>query len=349
MDALPALPAALAQPTVCEGLGRLHRRRPSAGAAADHRAPAATRPRGRDHRPRATGRPRACSTARDPLYESSAPTAAPRRPARRGRWDRAARASGAGPAASASTWRSPTARSTSRSSRALLADPAGADERLRARRAAAADLASARRSRVLAPDAIPVEAMEKAGARRGAAVPLPGPEGGLLPRRLRARPRRAGRARRSTGVRASTRSSLRPPPETSEYHARQPALRGRARPARGEPDARDVVIPRTEGQGEAARGGGSAALIVPDRAIDAQSLIAYADLVVSAGGTMNREAVALGTPVYTIFSRRAGGRRREADRRGPAAAARRPGRRWCSRSATHRARRPPTPRDPEAT
>ena len=47
-------------------------------------------------------------------------------------------------------------------------------------------------------------------------------------------------------------------------------------------------------------------LIVPERAIDAQSLIAYADLVVSAGGTMNREAVALGTPVYTIFSGRMG-------------------------------------------
>ena len=41
---------------------------------------------------------------------------------------------------------------------------------------------------------------------------------------------------------------------------------------------------------------------MPERAIDAQSLIAFADLVVGAGGTMNREAVALGTPVYTIFS-----------------------------------------------
>ena len=43
-------------------------------------------------------------------------------------------------------------------------------------------------------------------------------------------------------------------------------------------------------------------LIVPERAIDAQSLIAFSDLVVSAGGTMNREAVALGTPVYTTFA-----------------------------------------------
>ena len=45
---------------------------------------------------------------------------------------------------------------------------------------------------------------------------------------------------------------------------------------------------------------------MPAQAVDAQSLIAYADVVVSAGGTMNREAVALGTPVYTIFSGRMG-------------------------------------------
>ena len=37
------------------------------------------------------------------------------------------------------------------------------------------------------------------------------------------------------------------------------------------------------------------------------ALIAFADLVVSAGGTMNREAVALGTPVYTTYGGRLGG------------------------------------------
>jgi hypothetical protein len=48
-------------------------------------------------------------------------------------------------------------------------------------------------------------------------------------------------------------------------------------------------------------------VIVPETAVDAQSLIAFADLVVSAGGTMNREAVALGVPVYTTFGGRLGG------------------------------------------
>jgi predicted glycosyltransferase len=48
-------------------------------------------------------------------------------------------------------------------------------------------------------------------------------------------------------------------------------------------------------------------IVVPDGTVDAQSLIALADLVVSAGGTMNREAVALGTPVYTTYGGRLGG------------------------------------------
>ncbi len=47
-------------------------------------------------------------------------------------------------------------------------------------------------------------------------------------------------------------------------------------------------------------------VVVPERAIDALSLVALADLVVSAGGTMNREAVALGVPVYTTFAGRPG-------------------------------------------
>jgi len=46
--------------------------------------------------------------------------------------------------------------------------------------------------------------------------------------------------------------------------------------------------------------------VVPEHAVDAQSLVALADLVVSAGGTMNREAVALGIPVYTTFAGRLG-------------------------------------------
>ena len=100
---------------------------------------------------------------------------------------------------------------------------------------------------------------------------------------------------------------VRPPPETSEYHAPNSVYSqviDRLAEAEG---VTAVVIPRTERQAQETRERRSPNLIVPEHAIDAQSLIAYADLVVSAGGTMNREAVALGTPVYTTFAGRMGG------------------------------------------
>jgi uncharacterized protein len=96
---------------------------------------------------------------------------------------------------------------------------------------------------------------------------------------------------------------VRTPPDASLYHRfENPVFPRVLDRLRGE--AQTVVLPRTPAQREevAAIGG----LIVPERAIDAQSLIAFADLVVSAGGTMNREAVALGTPVFTTFEGRLG-------------------------------------------
>src|SRR5213075_2104783 len=72
-------------------------------------------------------------------------------------------------------------------------------------------------------------------------------------------------------------------------------------------DVQAFVLPRTEEQREYVRGLALPSVIVPDGAVDAQSLIALADLVISAGGTMNREAVALGTPVYTNYAGRLGG------------------------------------------
>jgi uncharacterized protein len=100
---------------------------------------------------------------------------------------------------------------------------------------------------------------------------------------------------------------VRPPPETSAYHARNDLYGALLDRLVKEPGVAAVVIPRTEAQRAALAQIGAANLLVPEAAIDAQSLIACADLVISAGGTMNREAVALGTPVFTTFTGRMGG------------------------------------------
>jgi len=42
-------------------------------------------------------------------------------------------------------------------------------------------------------------------------------------------------------------------------------------------------------------------VVIPKKAVDGLNLLWHSDLVVSGGGTMNREAAALGIPVYSIF------------------------------------------------
>jgi uncharacterized protein len=79
--------------------------------------------------------------------------------------------------------------------------------------------------------------------------------------------------------------------------------------------AQVVVLARTDEQREALRTIDSA-LVVPERAVDSRSLAALADLVVSAGGTMIREAVVLGTPVWSIFEGRVGAVDEELERKG---------------------------------
>ena len=101
---------------------------------------------------------------------------------------------------------------------------------------------------------------------------------------------------------------LRPPPDVSLYHRHSNPLFPQTLDHVGRrDDVHAVVLPRTEEQRDFVRRLELPSVIVPEQAVDAQSLIAFADLVVSAGGTMNREAAALGVPVYTTYGGQLGG------------------------------------------
>ena len=71
-------------------------------------------------------------------------------------------------------------------------------------------------------------------------------------------------------------------------------------------EAQVVVLARTDEQRRALASLDLPRVVVPARALDGRSLVALADLLVSAGGTMNREAAVLGTPVWSIFEGRMG-------------------------------------------
>ena len=68
-----------------------------------------------------------------------------------------------------------------------------------------------------------------------------------------------------------------------------------------------VVLVRNADQARDVEALGLDRVIVPPRAVEARSLVAFADALVSAGGSMNREAAALGTPVWSMFEGRLGG------------------------------------------
>jgi uncharacterized protein len=101
---------------------------------------------------------------------------------------------------------------------------------------------------------------------------------------------------------------VRPPPDVSLYHRKSnPLFPSVLRYLGDRDDVQAVVLPRTDAQREHVKGLALPSVIVTEDAVDAQSLIAASDVVVSAGGSMNREGVALGVPVYTTYGGRLGG------------------------------------------
>jgi predicted glycosyltransferase len=72
------------------------------------------------------------------------------------------------------------------------------------------------------------------------------------------------------------------------------------------PRVRIVLLPRNARQAESlcaqwAAGFNAGRILIPPRAVDGLNLLWHSDLAVSGGGTMNREAAALGVPVYSVF------------------------------------------------
>ncbi len=157
-------------------------------------------------------------------------------------------------------------------------------------------------TRVLVPDAIPEAALARYGIRPPRLVRYPGlkEEYYLADARLEV----AG-VRAELGLDERLVAVLRPPPEVTLYHRGHTGEVFAATLERllAAPEVQAVVLPRTAAQREALRG---SAAIVPGRPVDGPSLVAAADLVVSAGGTMNREAAVLGVPAYSPFAARLG-------------------------------------------
>jgi predicted glycosyltransferase len=151
-------------------------------------------------------------------------------------------------------------------------------------------------SRVLVPEVFPAAALKKFGARPATVGRYPGFKeelylSGFAPARqvlddLDLDP-------------AAVIAVFRPPPEGALYHRMANERFDRVLDdARERGGVQIVLLPRTPAQSARYADG----LRIPAVAVDGSSLLALADLLVGAGGTMNRESAILGTPTYTVFA-----------------------------------------------
>ncbi|MBZ5502713.1 MAG: DUF354 domain-containing protein [Acidobacteriia bacterium] len=102
--------------------------------------------------------------------------------------------------------------------------------------------------------------------------------------------------------------TVRPPATEAHYHnsESEKLLSAALDFLTHQPDVRVVLLPRNDRQAAALRGEwgdwiANGKIIIPEHVVDGLDLIWFSDLVISGGGTMNREAAALGVPVYSIF------------------------------------------------
>ena len=160
-------------------------------------------------------------------------------------------------------------------------------------------------TRVLVPDAIPAERLARYGARPPKLVQYPG----LKEEYYLSDFRPDRRVLDALGIDPETiLCVVRTAPSYALYlrGAENELLPRLLRHLSAHRNARTVVLARNDEQRKAIEELGLERVIVPARAVDGRSLVALADLLVSAGGTMNREAAVLGTPVWSMFEGRLG-------------------------------------------
>jgi uncharacterized protein len=96
---------------------------------------------------------------------------------------------------------------------------------------------------------------------------------------------------------------VRPPARDALYHRFENDLfEGLLRRLSEAPQVTTILLPRNATQRSTYASRVGAKVILPAEPLDGANLIAASDLVVSAGGTMNREAAALGVPAATIYA-----------------------------------------------
>ena len=101
---------------------------------------------------------------------------------------------------------------------------------------------------------------------------------------------------------------VRPPADMALYHRFKNPLFGHlVERLASDESLTTLLLPRTSKQSGELEAGGFGELLWRGEVLDGPNAIAGADAVISAGGSMSREAAVLGTPAYSVYAGRLGG------------------------------------------
>lgn len=182
-------------------------------------------------------------------------------------------------------------------------------------------------TKVLVPDRIPDDVLEEIGLAEKKRIKYPGLKEELYISYFSPSPGYREtflRANGHTENKHKTLAVVRPPAVTANYHSEksETLFDDLLQFLLSDPHTITAIIPRTADQGEDVRrkiarhpDGETRAFVLKD-AVDGLELVSAADLVISGGGTMNREAALLGVPVYSIFAGRQGALDRQMEAEG---------------------------------
>jgi hypothetical protein len=159
-------------------------------------------------------------------------------------------------------------------------------------------------SNILVPEAIPQDILLKYGAKPEKIIRYPGfkeqiylpdlPQEDDLPKKLKL-------------DESKITIAMRPPATMALYHRFENELFLEIlRELMSREDVNIILLPRTAEQREQFSRIVNERVIIPSNVIGTHSLLHHTDLMIGAGGTMNREAALIGLPVYTVFRGRIG-------------------------------------------
>jgi predicted glycosyltransferase len=166
-------------------------------------------------------------------------------------------------------------------------------------------LGSMRKKWVMTPEVIPSDIFERSGLPKDHVLHYPGIKEDVYTPFFQPDPS----LKDTLGLQSSDIVvTIRPPATEAHYHnpESEKLLMAVFNLLGAHPEVKTILLPRTPRQEAELRQANpelfaAGRIVVPKHAVDGLDLIWHSDLVISGGGTMNREAAALGIPVYSLF------------------------------------------------